>query len=484
MPKLGFMRNDMFKAAPSTSDKTAEAGVGYLKDDEFRSLGISGGPEKQIRKKLSYEIMRQLHELSDLVRAATDGIETEVTAVDPIMEAMAVDGADEPTDEAKKHRDTVDDFLLKNPNTNRESYYQLRKRVTNNILVYDAGALNVRRGTTADKLYRDPETKELLPMSLHALPGDTIRIMKNQYDEFVNPDKAYQQVENGRRLADFSIDQMIYFMMNPRAGYLYGMSPLETLYITVGAELEMNRINSDRVTNNATPQYAVIYKNTSMPLLRRYSSFLQQQMRSHPDRPLLFSARPGADVNIQKLGMSNQEMEWVKLTEWLLKKVMMVYKVPPIVLGLVDRSVGKLNSEKQYEQFKKAVLKPMLRMWAYQINMGLIWAKGNFNFPDVMHTWESIDLVDEERSSKIALILSKIGTFRVREIREAAGYEPLGEDHKELDDSIYKPQVATAPGDPGVEQEDGKTYITNLETLEKYINREIYDRTLTEAGVA
>jgi len=228
----------------------------------------------------------------------------------------------------------------------------------------------------------------------------------------------------------WGIDEMIYFIANPRAGSVYGTSPIESLVQTVTAELFASAYNIEFFSNNATPRLAVAFDKmgageAAEAKMLRFQAYWEQELQGKPHKPIFIGAEGMGEVNITKLNFSNEDMQFQEYSRWLLVKIMSVYSMQPIVLGIVDVSTGKLNSAQQQEQFKEDALKPKLKLESYHLNSELVWPMASFGFRDVYITYEAVDLLDLEKLTKIWLISRKGGWLEVNEIRNFMGLAPL-----------------------------------------------------------
>lgn len=454
----------------------------------YGSQYISGSPklaEPTLNPKISYSLMLAMYKNNVWVRAIVDKITKRTVAishkikpVNPNAPGKDVEGS------TKKHIEEVEEFLI-NPNGLIESFSQIRKKLITDILIYDAGALEIVPGISFGYGRK-------VPMELYSVAGDTIRKKIDKHGNFMNKDEAYAQVIHGKEGVKFSINELLYLIQFPRAGYSYGCSPLETLQHTVTSELYASIYNADFFSNNATPRYAVLFKNMGFSdepaseKMTRWLNYWDEELRGKPHRPILLGSEEG-DIDFKTVGLSNEDMQFQEYSNWLLTKLMAVYGMQPLVMGLTDKSTGKLNSEQQNEQFKQDAIKPQLELFATAFNEVVIWnEESGFGYKDIYLDWTGIDKTDEKQDASINEIYARIGTITVNEVRERIGLPPvpwgntayvnqalipIGTNPQIANPTPVQPAIKNTPG-TGLSSEDEANVIASIITdREKDLNK-------------
>jgi len=401
------------QVATAQSDKRSVVdSVEFATDDSV--------PEKMLYRGLSYDEMHRMYLANVWVRACVDRIIMRLREVQPTIRFMIEDPR-EPSDDAKRHKDAVED-LIANPNNGVEDFATIRASRDKDGLLYDAAAMEVVTGT-------DLGTGEERPIELYSVAGDTIKKNVDSRGVFRSEDEAYHQVDSkGQIVAKFPIGSLLYDMMYPSSGMIYGLSPLESLRQTVTAELYAAQYTLDFFSNDATPRFAVLFDNLGMgqadAAMKRVRAWWEQELKGRPHRPILMGTEQG-QVRFQQVGLSNQDMQFQEYSRWLLTKIMAIYGMQPFVLGVVDVGTGKLNSQQQSEQFKKDTLAPRLRTFASSFNSHVIWDERGFGYDDVYMDWLAFMPKDEETQAKIHKMYWETGVMTINMIREELGLIPV-----------------------------------------------------------
>lgn len=423
--------------AVATSDKQSIVGGA-----EFSTA--DSVPTKLLYRGLTFDEMERMYLANVWVRACVDRIRVRLLDIQPTVRFFGP----KPSNDAKRHREEIEKLFV-DPNGGAEDFDSLRSAIDKDILVYDAAAMEVVEAT-------DAGTGKRAPFEIYSVAGDTIKKNVDKRGVFRDVNSAYHQIdETGRKVAEFPIGSLVYMMLNPSAGRIYGLSKLESLRQTVTAELYASQYTLDFFSNDATPRFAVLFDNLGMgqadAAMKRVRAWWEHELRGKPHRPILMGTEQG-QVRFQQVGLSNQDMQFQEYSKWLLIKIMAIFGMQPFVLGVVDSSTGKLNSEQQGEQFKKDALAPQLRLFRNMFNSNVIRAHTGFGFDDVYMDWLAFLPKDEKTQAQIHKYYWEMGALTVNMIREQLGYEPIDE---EWADSSFIPNnyapvgsVSAAPPQP------------------------------------
>ena len=191
--------------------------------------------------RITFDEMRLVYEKNTWVRACIDKIVTRLALIPPklypIEQANSkhnnTPASYKPSDEQLKHIEEVAEFLI-NPNSSRESFGSIRQKVDRDLLMYDAGSIEIVRGENG------------LPAEMFAMEGASIMLSTDQAGNFTDYKKAYfERVEEDPTGLWYGIDELIYLVMNPRSGTPYGTSKVETLARTVVNAHKIENYNAD-----------------------------------------------------------------------------------------------------------------------------------------------------------------------------------------------------------------------------------------------
>ena len=411
----GFGLKKVRPALPAIATSGKESVVGGPEFSHTKDI-----PTKILYQGLTYTEMRLMYVGNVWVRVCVDRTTGRIVGIEPVI--RVVGGAQgKVSDEAKRHKEEIEDFIA-NPNATTESFDAIRQRVTKDSLIYGAGAMEIVKAATADG------TKKT-PVELYSVPSQTIKLNVDERGIFRDLNEGYHQVdEGGKVVARFPQDELIYLNAYPESGRIYPLSPLESLRQTVTAELYAAQYNLDFFANNATPKFAVMFSGlpsgTVSEAMTRLRQWWDHELRGHPHRPLLLGTA-GGQVQFAKVAHTQNEMQFQEYSRILMLKIAGLYGVPPFIIGVVEATTGKLNSQQQEEGFKKDAMTPHLRLFKHHFNQEVIWPELGFGYRDVYLDWKAFLQKDEKELAEINEIYWRIGALTINMIREQLGLDRI-----------------------------------------------------------
>lgn len=355
---------------------------------------------------LTYSQMYEFYRKNEWVRSCVDLIVG--TCAKTKIKVVPVKTEDSIPTETQKHIDEVE-ALLNNPNKRDESFEMLRRKILKDILIYDAGALEI--------VYNGEKPSELCD-----LPGDRMRISIDEngyYNEeafYLIPKLKPGETWKKTNAIPFSQEEVIYFMQNPRAGGVYGLSPIESLVNSIEADLNAGEYNANFFLNNAEPSGIINLKGLPKAELTRFKNFWKQDLKTYKNAHKIFITNIEKGIEWLKTSENAKDMQFMEYQKWLLQKILTVYRVKPFVLGIIDETTGKLNSAEQWMAFKESAIDPLLSMESYLYTTKLI--NAGFGYDDVKIEFESIDIRDENAEAERAVKLVTSGIMTINEVRK------------------------------------------------------------------
>ena len=414
------------------------------------------------------------------VRACVDKIIKEVVKYQIVV--VPKETSDEMAPETQAHIDEVTE-LLENPNEKIESFDNIRRKYLRDILVYDAGAMeivyansgkpeieaslksinkklfnlelnkkvifdkkkieSIDRDITKIKKERLSLKKQLKvvnkqieekgnkPVELYDVAGVNIKVNVDEAGNFMNGKPAYLYYSQGNSLkpdVEFTKEELIYFLQYPTAGRVYGLSPIETLYDTVQADIQAAKLNRRRLDNDGMISGVLAFPGMSQAKLSRNQNFWKMQAKKKGARLVLTSSDK---VSFTRVAESHQEMQFMEYQRWTLVKIMAVYGMQPIVLGVITENTGKLNSEEQRKQFKSDAVLPLIELETHHLTDVLI--QQGFGYDDIKcsyvePTQESTQTENVDKADK----MGKLGVITINEARGFIGLKRLEEGGDQL----------------------------------------------------
>jgi HK97 family phage portal protein len=354
------------------------------------------------------------------VRTCVDRIVDRAATIKPIVRPVVSneDTGKELSDATKRNLDRVAEFI-QTPNDQYQTFTDIRKMVLRDSLKYDGAGMEIVRKITNGERY----------VEVFAVPGDAVVVNTDSHGN-LDPTNAFIQVDimTTKQIASWPPEQFLYFVMNKQSNRIYGLSPLESLIQTVTAELYSSQYNLDFFYNNATPRFAVLMEGLGpgqgAPALQRFRNWWDQELKGNPHRPIVIGTESGK-IQFQKVGLSNEEMQFQQYSAWLLTKIMASYKMQPAVIGISSgETVSKVSTDEQFKQFKLDAINPLLTALYERINQQIIFSPKVLAMSDVYIDYD-LDITDKKTQSEWHEAYLRNGVLTANECRHALGLRPV-----------------------------------------------------------
>lgn len=354
------------------------------------------GVEKSSPTSVSFEQMRSMYQQDPTVRACIDITKKVVCSLDWVIRPRS-----ESVGAEQSHIEQLRTFF-NNPNDREESFQEILSRVVQDLLVLDAGVFEI---THDDKG---------IPAEMYALDGASVKLMVDQHGEFKDQGKAYE-LKVADKTETFAQNEIIYLMLNPQSDSVYGLSPLESLYKRVIANIYTAEWQKNFFKNSAVPQLLLSFKGGTQEQMQRFQSFLENEFKGFQKaHKTLVMNLP---VEVTKLSYSNEEMEFMEYQKFLRRTICAVYSVPEAIIGEFENA-NRANSQVQYQIFKNQAVLPICNLIAYHFNTALI---PQFGFDDVEFRFKPADVIDKKLQADTLAVYLNNSMMTINEARGLLG---------------------------------------------------------------
>lgn len=286
-------------------------------------------------------------------------------------------------------------FILKTGYTDgkRDNFLTFLKKIIRDRLVLDQVCIEVVRN------------RKGLPAEFYAIDGATIRLVIDADGNI----SGYKQIVGGQPKVEFSTDELIFAVANPRTDLQvsgYGFSELEMLMHVITSHLYAEEYNRRFFSHGAIPTGLLVAKGVEITqeqmfyLQRAWESTLAGVIGSH--RVPVLSLPTGAGVEWVDLMKSNKDMEWSRWIDYLINCACAVFLIDPAEVNFPPRGEGRPIFEKGQEgkliYSKDKGLRPLLNFIESIITENLVWPYSE----DFVFEFEGIDVQEEKDSLEVA----------------------------------------------------------------------------------
>lgn len=198
------------------------------------------------------------------------------------------------------------------------------------------------------------------------------------------PDPAYQQILKGLPAVDYTADQIVYLMRNPRVSRLYGCSPVEQVVTTVNIALRRQHTQLLHYTEGTIPDaLAQVPDNWTAKQIADFQVWFDSVMNAPGPRSRMRFVPKLDNIVFPRLNVIKDEMD-----EWLARIICYAFSITPSALL---KQVNRASGEQMADTAKEEGLLPLLRSLAGWISDIL---QTHAGLPGVRFKWKMEDKID------------------------------------------------------------------------------------------
>lgn len=232
----------------------------------------------------------------------------------------------------------------------------------------------------------------------------------------LSPSPAYQQVLKGIPAADYSIDQLIYLMRNPRTSRIYGMSPVEQVMMTVNIAVRRQISQLNFYTEGNIPEaIAQLPKDWTPDLVKEFQGWWDSLMEGNLAQRRKMKFIP----NLEGILFPKKEILKDEYDEWLARIICFAFSVTPTAFV---KMVNRASGEQMAETAKEEGMLPLLR-W-FEAKMTFLVAK-YLGCPDIRFQWKLVNKIDPSVQATIHATYINTEVMTPDEVREDLGMDRL-----------------------------------------------------------
>lgn len=377
--------------------------------------------ERSRAGKSSAALFRNWAEHSEWVRAAVNIRKAQVSSAE--WDIVPFDQSED-IDEGLQ-QDLRD--LFNRPNLAVESFRSWVEPILEDILVLDAGTIEKERTLGGDIF------------ALHAVDGGKIKV-STIWDG--DPDETrYWWVPMPQYEVPFRNEDLLYIMANPRTYSVLGLSPLETLKLTIDSEVNGAGYNSRQVTNAAPDGMLDLGEGARPEKVEEFKSYWLSEVAGKGAMAFIGGTKGAKFVPFRS---SNRDMQYQEWLMYLVRKIAAVYGISPQDLGLTF-DINRATAESQMEMTEDRGLRPLLALVQDYFTREIVWdrsyggTKNNLAF-----RFTRLNIKESMSKANInKLALANMPWKSVNEARLDEGRAPLGEINDES--NPYNKLMANTP---------------------------------------
>ena len=375
------------------------------KDPGTTAVAVFSDLKKEGRK--NAPLYRHWSESSEIVRGAID------------IRKGHLEGADwdiVPVDPARPYPRRIQrelKNLFQNPNPLTESFQEFIGEIGEDLMVLDAGAVEIER-TLNDR-----------PIYLWPTPGEHIKVSK-VWDGDPNEARYFWWPDNQERAKLLNKD-LIYMMQRPRTKSVVGLCSLEVLKRVIDAEIMGTDYNARQVGTATGDGIFDLGENAREQQVERFKSYWLNEIAGRGATAFWGGTRNAKWIPFRN---NNRDMQFLEWQIYLAKKAALVFGLSPQDLGITD-SINKATGQVLDEQTDERGARSLLKLAQAHFTRQVVWDPA-FGGPanNLCFRFTKLNLKQTLKNAQIEEIhLGKVASDSVNAVRMAKGLEPYKEDH-------------------------------------------------------
>ena len=261
-------------------------------------------------------------------------------------------------------------------------------------------------------------TKGGKPYSLDIIDGTTIKPVIGYDGRIQTEGVAYQQIIKGLPVADFSVTDLYYRAMNPRANKIYGYSKVEQVITTVNIALRRQLYQLQYYTEGSTPDLIFSTpKEWSAKQIKEFSDWWWSQLAGNTAQ-----RRQGMFVpeGVKPIDTKEQALKDM-YDEWLARIICYAFSVSPQALV---KEQNRSTAETQQDMAKEEGLLPLMRFQKSVMDRIIT---DFFGADDLEWAWQQEASIKPLDQAQMDASDVREGILTIDEVRERRGLDPLPE---------------------------------------------------------
>lgn len=374
-------------------DKLEASSSAYISDWDERQRRVGRSP------KVSYATLEQLYKKESWVRACIDAIQR--TSISNGFRLVPLN-EDKEFEEDGKAKPILS--LLAAPNS-EDTFTDIISEIVIDLHLYGDAYLEIVLG------------KDGLPVALFNVYAPSMKILVDKHGKIL----GYLQLPRGSETKEpvvFAPHEIVHFKFPNPGNEVYGLSPLESLFLPIETDLLAQTYNKKFFENHATPKLHVDLGNCTLQQLKRTRMYFQKELQGSHNAHKTLVTEGGADINV--IGTKPSDMEFLNQRKFSRDEICSVLGVPPIKIG-ISEDVNRASAAEHDKTFKSEKVIPLQRMIATKLNLRLI----SLFEAEVKFEFVEIDLRDAKEQAEIDEIYVRNNIVTVNELRKKRGLSPL-----------------------------------------------------------
>jgi phage portal protein BeeE len=249
---------------------------------------------------------------------------------------------------------------LETPNPATDSFASFIEPIIRDLVILDAGVVEKERN--------------LLGEIVNLWPVDAATIRVNSTWDGSNPKEPryYWYPDGYQPSASFRNEDMVYMLQHRQSWSPVGIPALETLRLTIEAELAAHEYNRRQVSGAAPDGVLNLGEGFTRDQVNSFRAFFESEVAGRGAVGFIGGTKDPGWIPFRPGG--NREMQFLEWQIYLVRKIAVVFGLTPQDLG-VTYEVNKSTSETQIQISEDRGLRPLMAKIQDYITEEVVWDK-------------------------------------------------------------------------------------------------------------
>jgi hypothetical protein len=355
---------------------------------------------------ISFHDLRGLADSCDILSSAIETRKDQMEALDWNIR-IAPDDTNKrktATAEQQKRIDAINEFFQYPDKLN--SWEQWQRMLLDDMFIIDAASLYKRRDRKGSLF------------GLEIIDGATIKVLLDDSGRRpLPPDPAYQQIIKGMPATNYTSEELLYLVHNPRSHKVYGRSHVEQVMLTVNTLIRRTLHQLEYYKEGSQPDaFLGLPKEWTQQQVFDFQKHFDSMMAGNLAMRRRLKFMPG-DFKYQETKAPVLKDEY---DEWLARIICFVFSLPPTPF---IKQMNRATAESSHDAALEEGLAPLMK-WMRKIMNRIIAV--DFASPDLEFAYVDDREQDPLQAAQIREGDVKAGIISIDEGRESLGLVPLG----------------------------------------------------------
>lgn len=300
---------------------------------------------------LNAKTFRNWYRTSEWVRGAVDIRVSQLVSAE--WDIVAKD-KDQPY--SKRLRRTIRE-KFETPNPANDSFASFLEPVARDLVILDAGCVEKERNLMGDLVNMWP------------VDAATIRVSTTWDGSNPEEPRYFWYPDGYKPSASFRNVDFIYMIQHRRSDVPIGLPALETLRLTIEAELAAHEYNRRQVSGAAPDGVMNLGENFTRDQVRAFQAFFESEVAGRGAIGFIGGTKNPGFIHFRE---NNREMQFLEWQIYLVRKIAIVFGLTPQDLG-VTYEVNKSTSETQIQISEDRGLRPLMAKVQDYLTEEIVW---------------------------------------------------------------------------------------------------------------